>query len=184
MQSFLTSACVFAVSAGLALAQPTDPDPPEPSLDGTWTHNSFVVNTENAQWPSIKPWSPTGELTVTTGADGKFKGALIFTVPDGAGSTKQIPLDVTGEITPAADKNPPGFTATGVFKGAGGAAPPVVYQLKGWFVPAGPGGSGTVVQGAITNAGPDLPGPNNQPPDTVGTFLLRPKTPAPAAAGR
>lgn len=198
MKARHVSLCVAAVAMSVTAA---DIPAPKPSLDGTWVYNSFTVHPEDLgkhDGKPLKPWSPTGELTVKTGMDGKFEGKLTFMKPDtneaiqvpGKDGMKPLALDVKGEITTAEGKTPAGFTAQGtitllvperdkngvVVKGGDGK--PVMVEvtfdnrLKGWFVPD-PQGT-TVVRGSIMNAGPDFPA-TNQPPYTVGTFVLRPK---------
>lgn len=173
--------CVAAVAATAAAARAQVPDPPKPSLDGPWAYRSFVVDTDDPTAPSIGPWSPEGELNVKTAADGTFEGKLVFQIPDRAGGTRLLPLDVTGEITPADGKTPAGFTALGTVTLGGKTFD---NRLKGWFVPAAPGSDETTVRGSITNAGPDLPGPHEQPPFTVGVFHLKRKPTVAGAAGR
>jgi hypothetical protein len=125
-------------------------------LNGKWIYRSFRPD---GGAPSLAPWAPAGELTVTTDAAGRVDGKLRFP------SVPGLELAISGSITPAvAGKLPEGVELTG----EGGHAS--VNKLRGYFVASGPG---TLVVGTILAVRND---PAGQPDGTSGPFVLFPAT--------
>ena len=128
------------------------------TLNGKWSYRSFyhepiVLKDGHVQGnPELaKPWSPPGELEVTTGETGEVTGTLTF-------SPKAV-LKVSGKIIPATEKSPASVELTG----EGGGS---VNKIKGFFIP----GSDHVV-GTIMCVAND---PSKQPNGTLGPFVLFP----------
>jgi hypothetical protein len=130
----------------------------QPSIDGTWTHNSFLIDPAKL---TVKRWAVDGQFTAQPGDDGSFKGELVFSPPGRA----HIILHIEGKVTAGEGSDPTSFEATG--KGQEGTPlAPFVYHLKGWLSDTG---AKPVVRGSVMNPGPDLAG---EPPGTVGAFIL------------
>ena len=130
----------------------------QPSIDGTWTHNSFLIDPTKL---TVKRWAVDGQLTAQPGDDGSFKGELVFSPPGRA----NIILHIEGKVTAGEGSDPTSFEATG--KGQEGTPlAPFVYHLKGWLSDTG---AKPVVRGSVMNPGPDLAG---ESPGTVGAFIL------------
>ena len=122
------------------------------TLNGKWIYRSFRPN---GGTPSLLPWAPPGELSVTTDADGKVAGKLQF--PDVPG----LVLTISGAITPGvAGKLPEGIAVTG----EGGRDS--VNKLQGYFIT---GSAGPLIVGTIVAVKND---PAKQPDGTSGPFVL------------
>jgi hypothetical protein len=123
-------------------------------LDGKWIYRSFRPNDGE---PSLVPWAPPGELSVTTDAMGKITGKLTFPAVPG------LELAIRGSVTPAvAGKLPEGVELTG----EGGRSS--VNKLRGYFIP---GTAGPEVVGRIVAVKND---PAGRPDGTNGPFVLVP----------
>ena len=122
------------------------------NLSGTWTYRSFRPNEGT---PSLVPWAPPGEASVTTDATGKVTGKLKFP------SVPGLELTISGSITPAvAGKLPEGIELTG----EGGRNS--VNKLQGYFIAGSPG---PLIIGVIVAVKND---PAGQPDGTSGQFVL------------
>lgn len=121
-------------------------------LDGTWIYRSFRPD---GGTPSLVPWAPLGELSVTTDAAGRVDGRLGFP------SVPGLELTISGSITPAV----PGKLPEGVeLTGEGGRWS--VNELRGYLVE---GGAGPVIVGTIVAVRND---PAGRPDGTSGPFVL------------
>ena len=126
------------------------------NLNGTWIYRSF--RPDNGP-PSMVPWAPPGELSVTTDETGKVNGKLKFPAVPG------LELTISGSITPAvAEKLPEGIDLTG----EGGHQS--VNKLRGYFIAGSPS---PVIVGTIVAVKND---PAGRPNGTSGPFVLFPAT--------
>ena len=130
------------------------------SLDGAWGYNNFCPQrgTEDTKPQIAAPWAPPGQLhAATDAATGKVTGTLKF--------APGVELEVSGSITPAADKVPEGIELTGENAAA-------AYNIRGYFITgsAGPD-SGPVIVGTVVAVRNDLA---KQPVGTSGPFVLIP----------
>lgn len=127
------------------------------SLNGTWIYQSFRPGDGT---PSLLPWAPPGELSVTTDVTGKVSGILRFPAVPG------LELTITGSVTPAvAGKAPlPGLPEGVELTGEGG--PASVNSLRGYFVS---GSAGALIVGQIVATKND---PAGRPDGTAGPFVL------------
>jgi hypothetical protein len=123
------------------------------NLNGTWVYRSFRPD---GGPPSLVPWAPSGELSVTTDAMGKVDGKLKFP------SVPGLELTISGSIMPAAGVLPEGVELTA----EGGRAS--VNKLRGYFIA---GSAGPLVVGTIVAVQSD---PARQPDGTTGPFVLFP----------
>lgn len=125
------------------------------NFNGKWNYRSFCPRTGTAESPAqiAAPWTPPGELNVTTDANGNVAGTLRF----GANAE----LHVKGTLTPASEKDrvPEGIELNAEGLGS-------VYLVRGYFLAGSTHLTGTVL--AIRN---DLA---KQPPGTLGAFILFP----------
>ena len=124
------------------------------TLNGHWSYQSFCAHQGTTELAA--PWSPPGELEVSTDASGKITGTLKFPI---AG----VELLVTGTITPAAGRLPEGVELMGEGMGS-------VNQLRGYWITAP---AGAVIVGTVKCLKNDLA---KQPDGTSGPFLLFPAT--------
>jgi hypothetical protein len=122
------------------------------NLSGKWIYRSFRPNKGT---PSLVPWAPPGELSVTTDVTGKVDGKLRFP------SVPGLEFVISGSITPAiAERLPEGIDLTG----EGGDSS--VNKLQGYFIA---GGAGPMIVGQIIAVKND---PAKQPDGTSGPFVL------------
>jgi hypothetical protein len=125
---------------------------PMTSLNGKWIYRSFR---SNAGTPSVVPWAPPGELSVTTDATGRIDGKLHFPAVPG------LELIISGSITPAV----PGKLPEGVeLTGEGGHSS--INKLQGYFIV---GAAEPLIIGTIVAVRND---PGRQPDGTSGPFVL------------
>ena len=131
------------------------------NLNGTWIYRSFRPDKAP---PSLVPWAPPGELSVTTDETGKVNGKLKFPAVPG------LELTISGSITPAVAGSPGKLSIPeGVdLTGEGGRSS--INKLRGYFVP---GSSGPVIVGTIIAVQND---PAKQKDGTSGPFILLPAT--------
>lgn len=128
-------------------------------FNGKWIYQSFRPSM--APPAPVVPWSPVGNLTVTTDASGTVSGKLAIPLPPGA-PVSELVMEITGSITPAGIGVPEGVRLTG--KGGRGS----VNDLIGYFVS---GGVRPVVAGTIWAVKND---PGGEPDGTYGPFVLVP----------
>lgn len=127
------------------------------TFDGKWTYRSFCprpgAREKGTKAQIAAPWTPVGELHVTTDGDGKVTGTLSF----GAAGALQI----SGTVTPAVEAEglPEGIELTG-------EAGPAVYKVRGYFVE-----DSTHIVGTTLSIQSDIAG---HPPGTAGPFMLFP----------
>lgn len=131
-------------------------------LNGTWVYQSFRPFTGP---PSpLVPWSPPGELSVSTDATGKVDGRLVIQL-----GTHELHFHITGSITPGANTGPvpvpEGVQLTGTAMVRAGES---VNELRGYSVP---GGASPVIVGTIWAVKND---PAGEPDGTSGPFVLFP----------
>lgn len=133
-----------------------------PDLNGTWIYQSFRPDTGP---PSpLVPWSPAGNLSVTTDATGKVDGKLTLPLPPG-NPMSELVLTISGSVTPVVSGPlplPEGVELTG--KGGRGS----VYELRGYFIA---GGASPVIVGTVFAVQNDAAG---EPNGTSGPFVLVP----------
>src|SRR5688572_5021508 len=85
------------------------------TLNGTWIYQSFRPN---GGAPPLVPWTPRGELAVTTDATGKVDGTLTFPPRPGTAAPGAV-FAIRGSITPAiGERVPEGIELTGEGLGA------------------------------------------------------------------
>jgi hypothetical protein len=129
------------------------------NLDGTWIYQSYCPQsaTKDTKSQIAAPWSPRGELHVTTDLAGKVTGVLKF--------GPKVELAISGSITSAAGELPEGVELTGEGLGS-------VNKIRGYFVPGTTGpASGPMIVGTVVAVANDLKG---KPIGTQGPFVLFP----------
>jgi hypothetical protein len=124
-------------------------------FNGKFYYRSFCPRTGSADTRAqiAAPWTPPGELAVTTDEAGKVTGTLTFS-PTAA-------LKITGTVTPAVDKEnlPEGIDLTGEGLTA-------VYRVRCYFV-----AGSTHITGSVLSIQNDVA---KQPDGTSGPFVLFP----------
>jgi hypothetical protein len=122
------------------------------SLNGTWTYQSFRPDNGN---PSLRPWAPPAQLSVTTDEAGKVSGKLTFP------SVPGLELAISGSVMAAVPgKLPPRVELTG----EGGRSS--VNMIQGYFVTGSPS---PLITGTVIAVRSD---PAGQPDGTSGPFVL------------
>jgi hypothetical protein len=124
-------------------------------FNGKFYYRSFCprAGSADARAQIAAPWTPPGELAVTTDEAGNVSGTLTFS-PTAA-------LKISGIVTPAVDKEnlPEGIDLTGEGLTA-------VYRVRGYFVTGS-----THITGSVLSIQNDVA---RQPDGTSGPFVLFP----------